>query len=187
VRVEPRAAWAFLPVTGALLAHAPVLRYDVAPGLKRPLDGGRTLRGRRLLGDNKTWRGALVMFSGAAATTLLLSRAAWFRSRLPPDVAGAPAPAFAALLGTATVVSELPTSMLKRQVGIAPGAQRRSPLGVALSLYDQGDFVVGGALLLRPLWRMSARELSGAFLLVSAAHLASNLVGYAIGARTSPI
>ena len=48
----------------AYLAHAPVLRYDLLRSLKRPLDGGATIRGRRVFGDNKTWRGAIVMFAG---------------------------------------------------------------------------------------------------------------------------
>jgi hypothetical protein len=49
-----RALWVFLPVLGAYLAHAPVLRFDLLPSLKCPLDGGATFRGRRLLGDNKS-------------------------------------------------------------------------------------------------------------------------------------
>jgi hypothetical protein len=64
------ARWLFLPVGGAWIAHAPVLRWDLAPRLNRPIDGGRTLRGRRLFGDNKTWRGALVMGGGVFAATL---------------------------------------------------------------------------------------------------------------------
>ena len=47
-------AWAFLPALGGALAHAPVLRFDLFPSLERPLDGGATLNGRRLFGDNKT-------------------------------------------------------------------------------------------------------------------------------------
>jgi hypothetical protein len=53
----------FVPVLGAPLAHAPVLRFDLLKPLKRPIDGGRTLNGRRLLGDNKTWRGAPVLLA----------------------------------------------------------------------------------------------------------------------------
>jgi CDP-2,3-bis-(O-geranylgeranyl)-sn-glycerol synthase len=177
----------FLPVAGALAAHAPVLRYDLAPRLKVPLDGGRSWRGRRLLGDNKTVRGAFAMFAGAAGAALVLSRAGWFRARLPDGVARAPAGVYAALMGTAVVVSELPTSFVKRRLGVAPGSRRRSALGVALSLYDQGDFVVAGALVLRPVWRPTAAELAGAFAVVSAVHLVANLVGYAIGARTAPL
>jgi hypothetical protein len=50
-----------LPVLGAPVAHAPVLKWDLLAGLARPLDGGACLRGRRIFGDNKTWRGAAVM------------------------------------------------------------------------------------------------------------------------------
>lgn len=42
--------WLFLPALGAPLVHAPVLRFNLLPALRRPIDGGRTLRGRRLLG-----------------------------------------------------------------------------------------------------------------------------------------
>jgi hypothetical protein len=73
----------------ALVLHAPVLRFDLLKGLKRPIDGGHELGGRRVLGDNKTRRGALVMFAGATATTVALARVKWFRERLPPDLAGA--------------------------------------------------------------------------------------------------
>jgi hypothetical protein len=42
-------------------------------------------------------------------------------------------------------------------------------------------------LLLRPLWRMSAREVAQAFGVVTAVHIAVNLIGYAVGARETPI
>jgi CDP-2,3-bis-(O-geranylgeranyl)-sn-glycerol synthase len=184
-RPAPAAAWVFLPAAGALVAHAPVLILDLAPGLSRPLDGGRTLRGRRLLGDNKTVRGAIVMFGGAAVSALALSRAPWFRTRLPERVREAPAPLYAGLLGAAVVLAELPTSFVKRQIGIAPGQRRRSAAGALMSLYDQGDFVLAGALILRPVWRPKPGELAGAFAVVSAAHLGVSVVGYAIGARDS--
>jgi hypothetical protein len=48
------ALWLFLAVLGAPLLHAPVLTWDLLRPLKRPLDGGATFRGRRVLGDNKT-------------------------------------------------------------------------------------------------------------------------------------
>ena len=57
----------FLPVLGAPLLHAPVLAGDLAPGLARPLDLGLTVRGRRLLGDNKTLRGAAATAKSRAA------------------------------------------------------------------------------------------------------------------------
>ena len=180
-------AWAFLPALGAAIAHAPVLRFDLLPSLKRPLDGGATLNGRRLFGDNKTLRGALVMASGTTAATVVLTRQGWFSERLPDELREAPPLLYGLLLGAGVVLGELPNSFLKRRLGIAPGDTRRSPLGAAIAVYDQADFVPVAALTLRPLWRVSAPELAGAFAVVAGVHSVVNVVGYAIGARSRPI
>jgi hypothetical protein len=85
------------------------------------------------------------------------------------------------------VLGELPNSFLKRRLGIAPGAHRRSGAGLALAVWDQADFVPVTWVLLRPIWRMPAREALASFGIVAAIHVPINLVGYAIGARTSPL
>lgn len=181
------ALWIFLAVLGAPILHAPVLRYDLLPGLRRPLDGGRTLGGRRLLGDNKTWRGALCMIAGVVLATLALWRWPWWRDQLP-DAVGASSPALVGLLiGLGTVGGELPNSFLKRRLGIAPGRQRRSPAGAALSLLDQGDLVLGIWVALLPVWAMPAWLAAIAFAAVSSVHAVVNVVGYAIGARAAPV
>jgi hypothetical protein len=177
------AAWLFLPLLGSFAAHAPVLKFDWLRGLKGPIDGGRTLGGRRLLGDHKTWRGAVVMAGGTFAATLLLALWPGYWSRLPPPVQSTTPLSLAALLGAAVVLSELPTSFLKRRLEVPPGERLRSPAGVLLSVYDQGDFVVGIWLALLPVWVMPLKQAAVAFVVVSAAHLAVSLVGYALGAR----
>jgi CDP-archaeol synthase len=179
---SPGPAWAFLPALGAALAHAPVLRYDLLPSLKRPLD-----RGSGVLGDNKTWRGALAMWSGTIAATVALTRLEWFQAKLAPELADAPPTAYGAVLGAGVVLGELPNSFLKRRLGIAPGNRGRSAPGVAIAVFDQGDFVLGSWLTLAPLWRMSPRQAATAFAIVAAVHSGVNVVGYAIGARTSPV
>ena len=168
--------WAFLPVLGAAVAHAPVLRFDLLPWLKRPLDGGRTLRGRRLLGDNKTWRGALVMSGGVIVANEVLQRVPAYRARLPEPLRGH---GLGVALAAAVVGAELPNSFIKRQLDIAPGAQR----SLVLSVIDQGDVVLGSWLTLLPLYRMSAREALDAFATFASVHLAVNAVGVALGAR----
>jgi hypothetical protein len=182
-----KARWVFLPVLGAALAHAPVLRFDLLRALKRPIDGGATLRGRRVLGDNKTWRGAAAMSGGVLAATVLLWRSEWYRQRLPAEIRNAPPALVGALLGASVVVGELPNSFAKRQLDIAPGDQRKSPAGVAISLFDQADFVLAAWLLLLPVYRMSAREAIGVAAVVTSIHLPMNVIGYAIGARESAI
>jgi hypothetical protein len=127
------------------------------------------------------------MSTGTFVTTLALRRLDWYRERLPAALREAPAAGHGAALGVGVVVGELPNSLLKRQLDIAPGSQRGSVPGYALSVLDQGDFVLTTWLLLRPLWRMSAREALDAFATVSAVHVGVNLVGYAIGARERPV
>ena len=71
--------------------------------------------------------------------------------------------------------------------GDAPGAQRRSLSGILISIYDQADFVPFVWLFLLPVWRMTLAQAAIAFGVVTAVHLAINVIGYAIGARTAPI
>lgn len=182
-----RPAWAFLPALGGALAHAPVLRYDLLAPLRRPLDGAVSVGGARLFGDNKTLRGALVMAGGTTAAAIALARQGWFRDRLPGELREAPPAVYGALLGAGVVLGELPNSFAKRRLGIAPGERRGSLLGAAIAVYDQADFVPMSALTLRPLWRMTAAEVAEAFAVVAAVHAAVNVVGYAVGARTSPV
>jgi CDP-2,3-bis-(O-geranylgeranyl)-sn-glycerol synthase len=182
-----RPGWAFLPALGGALAHAPVLRYDLLPGLRRPLDLGAAPGGTRLLGDNKTFRGALAMAGGTLAATVALHRLEPYRERLPPELREAGGLRHGALLGAAVVLGELPNSVLKRRLGIGPGERAGTPAGVALAIHDQADFVLGAWPLLAPVWRMTARELAEAFAIVAGVHMAVNLAGYALGARTSPL
>jgi len=170
----------FLPVLGGPLLHAPVLRWDLLAPLKRPIK-------RSLFGQNKTWRGAIVMTAGPTAAAAALHRSARYRRRLPAAVADANPLLVGGLLGLASWTGELPNSFIKRRLGIAPGAQRRSPLGVAISVFDQADWVPAAWLLLAPVWRMSPREAARTFALVAAVHVPINVIGYAIGARSSPI
>jgi hypothetical protein len=178
-----RALWLFLPILGGYLAHAPVLRFELLPQLKRPLDGGLTLRGRRLLGDNKTWRGALAMAGGVLLMTLVLAKLPAWWGRLPEDVRAAGPFALGLVLGLGMVLGELPNSFVKRQLGIEPGARGRAVAGVALSLFDQADFVVAVWIFLLPIWHMPWTEAVIAFGIVALAHLGVSALGYAIGAR----
>ena len=170
-----RARWLFLPVLGAPALHAPVLRFDLLRGLRRPIDGGSGL-----FGDNKTWRGALVMTAGPLLATVALHRFAWYRRRLPVE---ANPVLLGALLGVSTVVGELPNSFLKRRLDIAPGAQRNA----ALTVFDQADFVLTAAVLLRPVYRMSARETAEVFAIVAAVHVPINVIGRVLGVRSSAL
>ncbi len=170
----------FLPVLGAPLLHAPVLTHDLLAPLRRPLDGGRGW-----FGDNKTWRGALVMIAGVTLAALALSPwDAWW-DELPRGIRDAGPLPYGLLLGAGIVAGELPNSFLKRRLGIAPGTQRRDAAGWALVALDQGDLVLGAWAFLAPLWVMAPWQAAVAFVVISAIHLVTNVIGHAIGARSA--
>ena len=94
-----------------------------------PLDGGRTFRGRRIFGANKTWKGFVIMIPAATLAFLLLGTLA---RTLPVLGEGLwpLSPAGFALLGFIASVGfmagELPNSFIKRQLAISPGGAPRS-------------------------------------------------------------
>ena len=88
-----------------------------------PLDGGRTFRGRRIFGDNKTVRGFVVMLPCTGAAFVLLSLGAddSVAARLWP-LSSLQYGALGVLGAIGCMTGELPNSFIKRQAGIPPGA-----------------------------------------------------------------
>src|SRR5438552_10381905 len=125
------------------------------------------------------------MFGGTFAAGLLLCAIPAYEARLPAELRAAGPVVFSALVGLGMVLGELPNSFLKRQLDIAPGTQRRTLLGVLVSVLDQGDFVLGVFVCLLPVWVMPAPALLASFVVVATGHLAVSGVGYAVGARRS--
>ena len=114
-------------------------------GFAAPLDGGITLRGRRVLGDHKTLRGFVVIVPAAALAFAALSTLAGEASRhflwaLSPAQYGALG-AWAAL---GFMAGELPNSFVKRQLGIAPGGAASSRAGALVQfVIDRVDSGIG--------------------------------------------
>ena len=108
-----------------------------------PLDGGLYVRGRRLLGMNKTFRGFVVMVPAAAAAFALLGALAphdigiWNLSVMSFAAVGA-------LAGFGFMAGELPNSFVKRQLDIVPGDTAHGRLArVVQFLADRFDSGVG--------------------------------------------
>jgi len=151
--------WLMLPIIVAGLIHIAVIKLDWFRALARcPLDGRRTFRGRRLFGDNKTLRGALVMTGASALAALLLCHATDSFAAAPavsPLQVGQPA-LWGFLLGAGYIAGELPNSLIKRQLGIAPGAAASGGPKALCWLFDQLDSVAGALLALSIIWRPDA-------------------------------
>ena len=152
-----QALWFVLPVLAAGLLHVCVIKLGWFAALARqPLDRGLRLRGRRLWGDNKTVRGAVVMIGITTLMAAMLSQMADAVDLAVAPFQTAHPALWGLLLGTGYIVGELPNSLVKRQLDIAPGAAASGWKKSVFWVVDQLDSVVGMFLLLSIVWRPDA-------------------------------
>jgi len=175
--VVATAMWAILP------AYVPNNAAVLADG-GRPIDGGRTWGGRRVLGDGKTWR-------GTAAGTLAGTTLALVLNALHDSVGAAlgvtadPFPVLAGVgLAFGAMVGDIGASFLKRRTGRERGA--------AFPGLDQLDFVVGAlacATLFAPAWALVTFEtpvLVVVLVVTPLLHVTANAIAYVLGLKDEP-
>jgi CDP-2,3-bis-(O-geranylgeranyl)-sn-glycerol synthase len=177
----------YATVVGALWAMLPAYvpnNAAVLGGGGPPVDGGRTIGGRRLLGDGKTWRGTAV---GVAAGTLL---AVFLNAgnAAASAVSGVQLPAFplpaAVALAAGAMFGDVAASFLKRRLG----TERGSPVPGL----DQLDFVVGAlalAAVVDPAWFGATFDLPALAVVLVATpllHLLTNGIAYLLGLKDEP-
>ena len=163
----------------------------LAPALNRPLDNGLLLRdGRRLLGENKTWKGLVGMVALGVVAFVLWSVVLRESSLGQWDlfhVRHASTLGFdalvGALLGAAYAVFELPNSFLKRRLGIEPGTVSAGPRAWFFVLLDQADSVLGCAVVLALLAPVTPLFLVGLVVVGAATHIVLNMALFAVGLR----
>lgn len=172
----------FLP---AGLANASPVLANRIPLLNRwstPVDFGKTFRGKRILGNNKSWRGVLfgaVIGSLTAVIvhnyqpyllngSLLMESMPWFGPSLLGFVMG-----FGALLGDSV------ESFFKRRLGIKPGN--------SWFPFDQTDYIIGGLLLILPLVELSWSLVGLILVIYFCLHLIVSYIGYLLGLKDKPL
>ena len=172
-----QAFWTMLP------AYVPN-NVAVLAGGGKPIDGGLSWNGNRLLGDGKTWRGTLVGTVAGVALALLLDAIrgpveAHLDVSLPTfSVKSAFALAFGAMLG------DIGASFLKRRSGRERGA--------AFPGLDQLDFVVGSLGLtaaVAPAWFRTVFRLPVLVVVVvmtPVLHVVTNGIAYVLGLKDEP-
>jgi CDP-2,3-bis-(O-geranylgeranyl)-sn-glycerol synthase len=177
--IEPlRFAWLAAPVVVAAIVHLVVLRFHWLEPLRIPLDGGAKWRGRRVFGDNKTVRGALVMIAVSMAIAVLQGMV-----RIPAleyfDYGATNLPLLGMLLGLGFIVGELPNSFIKRQLGVAPGVHG----GPWHAGADHLDSVIGALLILSLIWVPPLRVWLIAMVLGAGVHIAVNGLFVLLGVK----
>lgn len=175
--------WLMLP---ALVPNSAAVLF----GGGTPMDFGRSWRGKRILGDGKTWRG---FFGGALSGTvigvvlisiasLLDAENTWGYGSWPWSLCAVLSLAFGSMLGDSA------GSFIKRRLELGRGA--KAPV------LDQYNFVVGAfvlVLLFRPSWFLDhyidGNGIYGLILfliVVPLLHRGINIIGYKLGKKDVP-
>jgi hypothetical protein len=179
------AAALFAPLFVGLTLHGLSIKHGWLNGLRRPIDRGRTWRGRRLFGENKTYRGVVAVALGTAVgfqVEFLFPR--WTPEPLSV-LPGWGIVLFGLGFGAAAMLSELPNSLLKRQLGIGPGKTARGPAGALFFVLDQVDVLVGAWLVAALFVPPTPRRVFYSFAFVFVVHQLISVAGHKLGMRAT--
>lgn len=191
--LNPMACALFLLAAFVLAGFAQTawLRSRLSRSFRIPIDGGSTLRGRRLFGDHKTWAGVVVMVPavGLACSVLALGRQGWpfaWGEGVWPLSVGEYA-LLGCWLGVGFMGGELPNSFVKRQCGIASGTlpRRRFARTVCL-VVDRLDSVVGATLALLLVLPVPLMTILAILILGPGLHGLFSLFLYQLGVKARP-
>lgn len=171
------AIWVMLP------AYLPN-NVAVLAGGGPPIDGGRTWRGQRLLGDGKTWQGTAAGVAAGVAAAIALN----LLNTPASEAVGIPFPTFSAGIALAfpvgALAGDIAASFIKRRSGRARGAP--------VPLLDQLDFLLMALLLgavIDPAWMgdvFSPLLVAVVVVLTVLLHLGTNGIAYALGVKDEP-
>jgi len=172
--------WLFLP---AYVANPSA----VLTGFGTPVDLGWSWRGRRILGDGKTWNG-LIGGTLAGGFIGLLQMLLAVTAGLPGFGEGRGALIVPFILAFGALVGDMLGSLIKRRFGIERGA--------STPILDQYDFVIGTFLMgmiLAPdfiirtyLAGEGVLSLVAIIVLTPPLHRAVNILGYRMGQKDVP-
>jgi CDP-2,3-bis-(O-geranylgeranyl)-sn-glycerol synthase len=176
--------WIFIPAGVANMApvfaaHIPALKpYD------KPVDFGKSFRGRRIFGDHKTWRGfaaGIIAATFVMALQQILSAqydwADWLVEDF--DYAGLPTLIVGPLFAIGALGGDAVKSFFKRQFGIRPGG--------TWFPFDQIDYIIGGALAVLPFIHFSLQQYVLLLLIWTALVVVSTYIGWKLNLKDQPI
>jgi CDP-diacylglycerol--serine O-phosphatidyltransferase len=170
----------FVPLILSGVLHMVVVRANLLSFLKKPVHQG-------WFGENKTWRGVLVM---PLLTIVGVTLALKIEQSSSPDYAvgfARESVVWVGLaLGLAYILSELPNSFIKRRMGVEPG-KLPNDKRLWFALGDQGDSAIGCVFVY---WLFFGIEWPVALtflILGTGLHLFFNVALYWVGLRKNPL
>ena len=173
------------PVVLAGLAFIFILKHGYFSWLKKPMDQGWQLGGKRILGDNKTWLGPITMCLGSLVFgTLWVTSGLSCTSATPYLCRGWQIVLTFGILGLAYSLGELPNSFLKRKLGIAPGEKANNTMHRAIfRILDIGDSVIAVALAAKILLPISVETTIYIIVAGYIVHITTDLLMVSLGLK----
>jgi len=157
-------------IIGAMKFIFPAYCANAVPviaGGGKPMDFGKNFfDGKRVFGNNKTYRGFFFGLAVGIAVGLVES-----------FLFGYPL-LFSVLSPLGALLGDLAAAFLKRRLGIAPGG--------LFPVVDQVDFVVGALLFSLPLAIVSWEIAVTVLIITPPIHLVTNFVAYKLGLKKNP-
>ena len=148
----------------------------VIPKFSNPVDFGRTLKGKRILGSHKTWRGLLFGVI-VGMLTFRLQQKLFIESSFFRGISSFDYQESSLLLGFflafGASVGDLIKSFIKRRFDIQPGK--------SWFPFDQIDWIVGAIIFGSFLVKLPFSLILGSLLFGTILHLISRALGYAVG------
>jgi len=166
--------WFILP---AYVANSVAIDVSGIPFLKKyntPVDFGRKFRGKRVLGDGKTWRGFIAAVIAGTIVGFLQSNYATILGTAVPEMNAT----LGFLLGFGAMVGDMTASFFKRQAGLKRGAM--------VPVLDQVDYIVVAFLFAWTVVPADWGMLVLACVITIPFHVIANLVAYAIKLKKVP-
>ncbi len=171
------------PVIGAAILHMVVVKLNLFKTLKYPMDHFKSFRGKRIFGNNKTYRGLVVMVVLSIMFTYLHHYLSGDSQYNLLDYSRYSIPFYSVLFGLGYILGELPNSFFKRQINVEPG----SADGFWLHIIDQVDSVSFIMLILIPFSNYTWTHFFVGVVFFGVVHLAINYILFIIGVRKTSI
>ena len=190
MRDLPGLLYLLLPLLGGAVASGLCIRFGRLRALARPIDGGRTLGGRPILGPNKTLRGVLAVVIGNTLVLGLQSTALHYAPAIRRvelfDYGMVNGWLVGLAVGTLAALAELPNSFLKRRLNIPAGQSGPGATGALFYFVDQVDILVGVWLAYSLVVDVTLWRVVLSVGLVFVLHQAVTVIGGGLGMRPTP-
>ena len=183
----------YMTLLGPILAgvvNSIFCKLDVLKSLKKPLDFNKKINGKRIFGDNKTWKGLLgyiffniifMILVGIIYKATNIEHLNFFyinhKNTLIYNII------VGALLGLFYALFELPNSFMKRRLDIKPGKTIKGPKKYFFIFLDQADSVFGVALVVWMFYPIGIKVYLLYILVGAVTHLVINMLLYLLHLR----